>query len=336
MKKITVSDVAQYAGVSPATVSRVLTGKNNVNADTKNKIICACNALGYPYSPKEQSKPSKASLIIMNIPFLDNTIYNDIAKGIKASVDNHHGQMLINTEEINETTIKRVKELIKKLHPAGMIVLNQVEDHLLNQLNKLVPVVQCCEYNEGDSVSFVSIDDYAAGRKAVEHILSTGHQKIAFINGPSYNKYAKERLRGYKDVLSEANLPIVPEWIVQMPSINFSTAFAVAVQMLKTSNRPNAFFAAADIFASAVVRAAQSEGLKVPEDIVVVGFDNLDISEMTNPPLTTINQPKFQQGFTAAELLYRIIHSGINEQQRIFLESELIVRQSSSSFNVDA
>lgn len=164
----------------------------------------------------------------------------------------------------------------------------------------------------------------------MEYLLSCGCNKISLINGPRNFRYAAERLRGFADVMEQAGLFVPKNWIVQLPEVDFSIAYAAVCKVLNADIRPNAFFAVSDIFAAAAIRSAHRYGLRVPEDIMVVGFDNIPISMMTSPSITTISQPTVSEGYAACELLVDMIENPEIHPQSLVLETELIVRESTS------
>lgn len=189
-------------------------------------------------------------------------------------------------------------------------------------------MVQCCEYNEEATYPYVSIDDFTAAENATNYLISCGCTKLAFINGPATFKYANKRYEGFSSALSKAEISIPPNWVVQLPEINYEMAYSAVCRILNSETRPNAFFTISDIFAAAVIRAAKRFHLHVPKDIMVVGFDNIDLSSMTSPSLTTVNQPGFQQGYSACELLLKIIENPSVTPRSLLLDAELIIRES--------
>ena len=329
-KEITISDIAKLSGVSNASVSRVLNHKGIVSPATYEKILRTLHELNYPFDEYAAPEPGECGVILLNIPSLENPFYNDITNGVRASASAHGFQLLVNVDHVNEASVQQLIRLVKRVKPLGIIVTNNAPAPLLRRLNENLPVVQCCEYDAESNLPYVSVDDFAAAQKAVNYLISTGHRKIAFVNGPSYYKYAKERLRGYLSALEQAGLPCNESWIVQSSAIKFDMALSSVTQLLNLPERPDAFFTVSDVYAAAVVRAAQQLGLNVPREVAVVGFDNLDIAKMTNPAITTINQPKFQLGFTACEMLLDRIDNPESPLQHVLLDTELIVRQSTA------
>jgi LacI family repressor for deo operon, udp, cdd, tsx, nupC, and nupG len=200
---------------------------------------------------------------------------------------------------------------------------------LLIRLQNNIPIVQCSEYNQNyDSVSYVGIDDVSASRKAVEYAISTGHKKIALMNSTYRFHYAERRKTGYEEALFNAGLEIVPEWNVQIPDIDFGMAYSAASKLFALPNPPDAVFTISDFFAAAAIKAAAAAGLRVPQDVIAIGFDNINVAITTTPSITTVSQPRYQLGYTAFELLLNeTMNPGI-PKQHIFLDTEMIIRES--------
>ncbi|ULQ60797.1 substrate-binding domain-containing protein [Brucepastera parasyntrophica] len=287
---------------------------------------------GYTVSDLQaKEKPKNSGLIIFNIPSMENPFYSQIVRGAKSAADRHGYQMVINEEHINDGTIARLTDLIRKVNAAGLITTNHVSTQLLQKLKNEVPLVQCCEFDSSLDIPHVSIDDIAAAKNTMEYLLSLGRRNIAFINGPLRYKYARHRLRGYLDSLEQAGIPEDPGLIIQLPEINYDMAVSSVIQLLNAGRRPDAFFCVSDVYAAAVIKACTRMGLNVPRDVMVSGFDNVNISFMTSPTITTVKQPKFQLGFSSCELLIQHIANPESTVRSILLETELIVRESTAS-----
>lgn len=221
--------------------------------------------------------------------------------------------------------------LLKNASVQGIIITNPINSTLLNKINAVLPVVQCCEYSSLPNVPFVTIDDKRAACVAVEHILSLGRRRVALLNGSMQNQYARQRQEGYIQTLENAGIAPNPEYIVELPEISYDIAVTAAAHLLSLPEPPDAFFAVSDMYAAGVIKAAIRQGVQVPEDAVVVGFDNVDIASVTTPTITTINHPKYQSGFTSCEILIGRINNPKIVSYNQFLETELIVRESSNT-----
>lgn len=335
--KITINDVAEHAGVSVATVSRVFNHKGIVRGETFQTVMAAVNELGYQKailafgSTAKDSNLSNKDLLLFNIPSLSNPFYSEIVKGAKAASTLHQCDLLINQDHINSGNLASYISMLSRVGAKGLITLNHLSSDVVQSLSDSVPLVQCCEYEEGTPVSTVGIDDLISSKNVMDYIFSLGRRRIGFINGPIEYKYSRLRLEGYLTAMKNANIEVNPNWIVQLPDINSDMAFSSAAKLLSMPNAPDAFFAVSDVCAAAVIRAASHNHLRVPEDIIVIGFDNIAISSITTPSITTVNQPKFQLGYLSCELLCETIKNPKSEIQHMLLNTELIIRESTAT-----
>ena len=331
MKKITVQDIAKEAGVSPATVSRVINHRELVNEETLDIVESAMRKLGYYAAAPSTSQKSKKKILLLNCPQGSNPFYEEVLSGAIASANSHDYYLVLNYDSAATRSFEEFQGLIRGVNASGVILLNQMPEPMLSRINNLTPVVQCCEYNPESALPYVSIDDFSAAQQATNYLIAAGRNKIAFLNGPQKYKYAKERLRGYRYAMEAASLSIPPSWNIQIPEINYDMAYTVVSQLLSSEQRPNAFFAASDVLATAIINAARRYHLRVPEDIMVIGFDNISICQMVRPSITTVNQPKFQLGYTACEILIELISNPGSQPKSMMLATELIVRESTST-----
>lgn len=328
--KPTVSVIAKEAKVSPATVSRVINHKNLVNEKTIQQVEDAMRRLGIAVNEKKKVNNEK-KVILFSRETGNTTFYDDICKGILKSTRANGYHLIVNYDIINRGNIGDFIMLLKRANVSGLILSSYLPEDLLESLNAVVPTVQCCEFNENSSVPYVSIDDYNASRQATRYLITSGRNKIAFINGPQSQHYAKERLRGFLDTIYEDGISIPSSWIAHVPSIDYDMAYTIVCQILNSDIRPNAFFAVSDILAAAAINACNRFHLRVPEDIMVMGFDNVSICTMIRPTITTVSQPKFQLGYTASEILIDLLNNPDSNGRNLLLSTELIIRESANS-----
>jgi len=326
-KKPTYTEISKLTGISVSTISRVLNSNINVSKEKEEKIITAMQKLGYKH-PLLQKKSMEKSLIIINLPSLNNPFYSKITEGIKSAATRNNYQVMIHEDHINKTTIDSILYLIKSTKAIGMITLNHIDEEELLRINDAIPIVQCCECLPSLDIPFVSIDDITASIRAVNYLISLGNKRIAMINGPIRYKYSKDRLKGYQKAITSAGFEVENKLIVQLPEINFDMAVSAVMQLLSSPNPPDAFFTVSDVYAAAVIRAAINSNLSVPKDVSVIGFDNVEISSMCTPNITTVSQPRFQLGLLSCDMLDKILCGEGNSVQSIFLETELIIRES--------
>lgn len=328
-KKTRIADIAAAANVSNSTVSRILNNTASVDQDTRKRVIDVMKELGYPYvSHKLKKDISNASIIIMLLPSISNPFYNSIAKGVQNVASRHGYNVLVSCLNLSGNSINDLIGIIRNNSVVGVITLCALTNAQLERLARETKVVQCCEFVENTSYSYVSIDDYKATQNALEYLYFLGRRKIAFINGPTHFKYARERQRSYVDFLSRYDCMVKKDWMIQLPDIDYALAAAAASHLLSNVDRPDAVFAVSDIFASAVVKSANQLKISVPKELMVIGFDNVDVSLTTTPSITTINQPKKQLGLLACEILIDHINNPHQEPKQVLLDTELIIRES--------
>lgn len=325
----TIQDVAKAAGVSVATVSRVLNDSPNVSEKTKEAVMSTIKRLDYkPNLLGRNLRRSETRLVLVLLPNIANPFYSRIVKGIEdVGHKNGYNVMLCNTNSELDRE-KLYLQLLKNRLADGVIFMAPVVgEEELSRIGCEFPVVQCCEYKEGAKVSRVSIDNFSAAYKAVRHLTSLGHKRIGLISAANIYVSTIKREEGYEKALLDAGLSPDSRF-VKRGDHSFKGGIRAASQLLSLKDRPTAIFAISDMMAIGAMRAAAENGLQVPKDIAVVGFDNIDFAAMCNPMLTTVSQPKYDIGCAAMELLLSQIRGELKEPCDVFLENELIIRES--------
>lgn len=325
-----VGKIAKMTNVSPATVSRVLNHPELVNKETRDLIEKAITDSGYNIDEIMQKQLShNKRILIAVLPSIDNPFYNNVMKGFKTSADSHEFDVVMYLGNINRNNLDHFLEVVKMSNARGVICLNRKMDkEVADSINDAIPLIQCCEYNKESNAEYVSINDFAAAKNATEYMLNLNYRRIAFINGPLSFNYAQERLRGFEAAMEEKNITVPKNWKISLPEVSYSLGYSAASQLLGGKEKPDAIFCAADVFAISVIKAANRYKLRVPEDVGVVGFDNVEMASITNPGITTVNQPAFQIGFTAGETIYEKISNPNSKPRSILLDTELIARES--------
>ena len=337
--KPTIVDVARRAEVSISTVSRFMTGSAPVKKRTADRIASAIHELNYPYDLEIADNGSTMApgnraiaaepVILINVPSVSNPFYNDLIRGVQASARAHGYIALLNVQHINASSKEAFFRLLRTSGFSGLVVMNSIDEETFDQLYETIPFVQCAECQEDQTkVSYVTIDDVSAAKKMTEHLYSTGHEKIAFLSGPSRYKYARNRKKGYLLAMKELGLRVDPAWIIESPDIDFNVASSAATALMSAQERPNAIFACSDVLAAAAIRACNTVGLSVPEDVVISGFDDIQTSLMTSPTITTVNQPTFQMGQLAGDLLLSQIKDPSVTPRQIILDTDVVIRES--------
>ena len=329
--KVTIEDIAKKANVSIATVSRIINNKGSVKKETHQRVLEVMEELNFhPYTNKNLAS-TKSSTILMCVPEIRNPFFSTVIDGVQKSAYRHNYHVLLLQAKDLYTEFEDFAAILRSQSIAGVILLSHVTSaKLAADLNFCCPVVMCSEYCEEADMSFVSIDDDAAAQRVTEYLISTGCKRIALINSSLKNRYARHREKGYRRAMEKAGLTVNESWIVHLSSVSYDLALSNALHILSLPERPEAFFTVSDVYAIGVIKAAQKRGLRVPDDISVVGFDNLDLSAMITPALTTIEQPSYQIGYQSCELLIEKIEKPQSESKKIILDTELIVRDSTT------
>lgn len=331
-KKPTIQDVANYCNVSTATVSRVINNKDKVSEDTKEKVLAAIKKLGFKVRKNDRLSNQKSRTILVCVTELKNPFFVPIIDGVQNLAHKHDYNILVLQTKQFYTDYQDYEMVLKSQYFAGMILLTSVTNFELEDITKKlkyrVPIVCCSEYVEGESVSYVCIDDEKALYTATRYAISLGRRKIAFINSNLKHNYAMRRDAGFRRAMADNNEEVNEEWMINLSSVSYNLAYSSALFLLSLEEKPDMIVCASDVYALGAINACRKNGLKVPEDIGVIGFDNIDLSLMSTPTITTMSQPSYQLGYQACELLIDEINNPHVSTKRLVLDSELIVRES--------
>lgn len=323
----TIRDVAERAGVSIATVSRVLNRSGPVKDSTRDKILLTVKELEEKTGPAGRSR-GNGKILLASFPELTNPFYANIYKGISDTASMYDYRVVFYQFE-KYASAEAYSFFTDSPFYKGLIVAHAVPDYtILEDISKKIPLVMCSEHSDASFVPYVAIDDKAAAYNAVKYLIRTGRKKLGLINSSFRNNYAVHRERAFRKCLGDHKLKANENWIVHLTEINYNLSLTAASNILSQTDHPDAFFCVSDVYAAAVINAAKAHGLAVPEDISVVGFDNIDIASMTIPPITTVAQPTYQIGAQACKLLIDQIEYPSVPQRHIVLNTELILRGS--------
>ena len=324
----TIQDVARIAGVSTATVSRVLNNRNVVSEKTAVKVERAIHELNYEPSVLGRNlRTSESRLLLVLIPSIANSFYTEIIRGIEDTAIELGYNILLCQTGSNPKRESIYMNLVRNRLADGIISMDPAVDKVrLTELAKNYPIVQCSEYNENGKISYVTIDSKLAAYQAVKYLIKIGHKKIGFINSDNRYLYARDRYEGYVKALKEFNIPINTEWICNVESVGFEEGQQVMKGLLSNVDRPTAVFADSDMSAIGALKEINANGLRVPNDIALIGFDNIEFSKMSHPTLTTISQPMYRMGSESARMLITKIRG--ESVANIILSHELLIRES--------
>ncbi|TCJ03361.1 LacI family DNA-binding transcriptional regulator [Cytobacillus praedii] len=323
-----IQQVAEKAGVSVATVSRVLNHAASVSTKTRLKVEDAIKELNYePSMLGRNLRNSESRLLLVLLPSISNPFYTEIINGIQnTAIANSYNILLCETDS-NPQRENIYFNMIKNKLADGVISMDPtVNRQKLTELAESHPVILCSEYDEGGSIPFVTIDSELAAYQAVKHLIRLGNKKIALINSDEKFLYARQRRSGYERALREFDLPIREEWIYHTRDLEFQNGVQAMRMLLELEEKPTAVFAVSDTLAIGALKGINGSGLHVPNDLAIIGFDNISFSNMTNPTLTTVSQPMYKMGVTAANLLIMSIKG--EQVESVVLDHDLIIRES--------
>lgn len=331
-RRSSLEDVARKAGVSRSTVSRVINNDPNVKAETREHVRKIIEQERYnPSAVARSMVTGRTQVIGVVFPHEYHIFFNDpyyfpaLLQGVSSMATQRDYAMLLWVRQSGEDAGIFFRRILQNGLMDGVIIASDTKNTLLTYLADIgVPLatVERPDHLE-DRVSYVSIDNIAATRTAIEHLTSVGRRKIAMIAGATDNMDAEERLEGFRLAMTDAGLE--PNLIVY-GNFQRRAAYEATKQLLDKDF--DAIYAASDVMAQGAYEALYEAGMRIPDDVAVVGFDDLPTAEQLKPPLTTIRQPIHEKGSVATELLLDAIEGKTREAQHVVLPTTLIVRAS--------
>ncbi|WP_028595764.1 catabolite control protein A [Paenibacillus assamensis] len=333
---VTIYDVAREAGVSMATVSRVVNNNPNVKPQTRKKVYEAIERLGYrPNAVARGLASKKTTTVGVVIPDISNSIFAEIARGIEDIANMYHYNIILcNADKKKEKEIRVINTLLEK-QVDGLLFMGGVitEDHIQAFRTASVPIVLCATRDENGIMPSVDIDHEAAAFDAVNTLIRHGHREIAMISGTLQdpaNGFA--RFQGYKRALERAGIDY-KEDMVRIGNYRYESGVEAMQYFLGLKKRPTAIFSATDEMAIGAIHSIQDAGLKVPDDFSIISVDNIRMASMVRPQLTTVAQPMYDIGAVAMRLLTKLMKKENVEQSQVILQHEIIHRLSISHVN---
>jgi LacI family transcriptional regulator len=326
---VTLERVAKLAGVSPSTVSRILNGTAVVSDEKKKAIDEAIAKLGFVPNPVARGLAGGRTLSIGVVTqAIDSPFYGPALRGIEDELDNAGYSPLFVSAHWNPVTEGRCIDVLRSRRVDGLIVLNgRLSDQALKNTAKHLPIVVTGRNIKGAGIFALNFDNFAGGVLATEHLISLGHRKIAFIAGDAAHPDANERFRGYTTALKNANIPFDAQLVVS-GDYQVDGGLNGTDQLLSSRRKFTALFAANDQMAYGAALSLHRKGLKIPEDVSLIGFDDLYHSIYVAPPLSTIHQPAYELGRLTASAILQML---TDTKPTAFMPApKLIVRESTA------
>lgn len=333
---VTIKDIARLAKVSTTTVSRVINHKSEgVSEDTRKKILDLVKELNYqPNALARGLVTKKTKTIGLIIPDISNPFFPDIARGVEDSANRQgYNVFLCNTDDNLDKESEYINALKEKYVDGIIFTLASIPkyEHILDLIKSGIPVVMMDRLIESKDIKGVFLDNFQGGYIATKHLIELGHTKIACITGPLQTKTAIERYEGYQKALMDAKIELDKSLIIES-DYKMDGGIKAAEQLLK-KKQMTGLFACNDLMAYGAYKAIKACGYKIPEDVSIVGFDDIQISQMLETQLTTIKQPTYDMGVSAAKMLISLIEEKRIRKKIVRFEPQLIIRQSTCAID---
>lgn len=323
----TIRDVSRIAGVSVATVSRTLTKPEKVSQKTKDKVNAAINETNYkPDILARNFRTRKSSTVVVLVPDIANPFFSRVIRGIEQTAQKlGYAVLLGDTQGLREREITYAK-MVDTSQADGII---QLDSHIPfeDQNNITAPIVNACDCVRGTEIPSVQLDNISAAKEMTEHLIALSHKNIAVISGPKQSSITQDRLSGHIKALNQSDIAFNIETVIY-GDYSIQSGEKAAEDILKMSPRPTAIFCMNDEMAIGAIHFAKKNGLKVPDDISISGFDNISFAKYCDPPLTTISQPAEKFGSIAMSMLFDVINGTELDEKYKLLPFEIITRES--------
>jgi LacI family transcriptional regulator len=332
-----IKEVAHHAGVSVGTVSNVLNRPDMVAPSTRRRVLDAITQLGYVRNDSaRQLRAGRSNTIAIVVLDVANPFFTDVVRGAELAADEHNVMVVVCNSGENPARERRHLEQLEQQRVRGVLI-TPVEDQPGSRLEQLIqrgtPVVLVDRGSGQHNRCSVAVDDVLGGRLAGAHLIKRGHRRIAFVGGPPSIQQVADRHRGVADALAEPAAAGAELLVLHNPSLSVAGGRQAAARIadLPAAQRPTAVFCANDLLALGVLQEMTLRGLRVPTDIAIIGYDDIDFAAAAAVPLSSIRQPREQLGRTAAQLLLEEVDEGDGHEHRhVVFQPELVVRESTT------
>ena len=323
------ADIAEKTGVSVPTVSKVINGRKDVAPATRLRVQAAIVEHGYQRASRARAR---APLLEVMFHELESEWALEIVRGVERVAGRHHLAVVLSEMQGRRTPGRGWIEGVLARRPTGVIaVFSDLDESMRSQLAaRDIPYVVVDPTGEPlhDTPS-IGATNWNGGLTATRHLLSLGHRRIGVIGGPEWILCSRARIDGYRAAMDEANVPVSAE-LISHGGFHVGEGVDRGRALLRLKDRPTAIFAGNDLQALGVYQAAREARLHIPEDLSIVGFDDLPVTQWVSPPMTTVRQPLVAMAEAAAEMAVAIARGDVPTQRRVELATELIVRQSTA------
>lgn len=329
----TMKDVAKLAGVSTATVSRALMKPEMVSKEMRERVTEAVERAGYtPDLTARSLRRRETKVVMVVVPDISNPFFSEIIRGMGQVAGEHGYSVLLGDTENDPERERAFASLVGARQADGLILLNGRLPRPGNgggAQAHLPSLVMACEYQPDVEVPTVRLDNVGASRKVMQYLLEGGHRRIGFLSGPMWNVLSRDRLQGYRDSLLDAGLPYDPALVAE-GDFTIASGLAGGREIMGAEPRPTAIFCSNDEMAIGAIQAGKAAGLRIPKELSVVGFDDIQFAAAYDPPLTTIVQPRLDMGREAMTMLCNLLEHRDTHPETVVFPGELVIRESSA------
>lgn len=329
-RDVTIFDVAEKAGVSHSTVSRVLNNKNNVNAETRERVLQAMTQLGYVSNVSARSLAGGSSRVVgLLVDHLNTEYMGEIIRGIDEALEAHNYNLMLYTTHRQKTKeAAYVNRLTHDFADGLILIVPRNEQAYLDTLEqRKFPYVLIDYQGYNRHVPSIITTNRKGGHDATSYLIETGHRRIGFITGDMAYGCALERLAGYQAALAEHGITFDPE-LVSEGNFLQPQGYRCAYHLLRLPQPPTALLVSNDVMAFGAIEAARDLGFRIPEDLSIIGFDDVPQAAHVHPSLSTVRQPLVEMGRSATTLLLKYIANPLADIERIELSTRLVIRDS--------
>jgi len=330
---VTIEDVAKHAGVSDATVSRVLSNKPHVREEVRSRVLSSVAELGYQPSRVARSlRAQRSQTIGLIISDIQNPFFTALVRAVEDVANaNEHAIFLCNTDE-NIEKEKVYIDLMQAEHVAGVLITptREAGGSTRKLLDANIPVVVVDRYVSDVEVDTVVVDNVRGAYSVVQHLIDMGHRRIGAVLGFPRITTGRERLEGYLQALSKNGIHADPD-LIQDNTPNQHWGYKLTEKLLSLPEPPSAIFTGNVLLTIGALRAIHDKGLIIPRDVALAAYDETDWASLVVPALTTVEQPTYELGKVAAELLLKRMQDNTRLRQKIVLQTKLHIRQSSGA-----
>ncbi len=330
--RLTIIEIAKQAGVSRSTVSRVINDDPNVHAATRQRVRSVMQKLNFqPNAAARGLAAGKTRILGLVIPMGVAALFSDpyfpqLIQGISAACNQHDYSTMLWLAE-PEYERRTIQQIVSAGMVDGVIIASALTDDAVIEAVRThkVPFVLIGRHPVYVDITYVDVDNRVSARDAVLHLIRLGYKRVATISGPLNMIGGLDRLAGYKDALKARGIVADPNLIAEG---DFSEASGYSTMQQLLPQEPDAIFVASDTMALGAMRALREAGKRIPDDVAIVGYDDMPFAARSDPPLTTVRQPIHRAGFVGAETLMELISEQDAAPRRVILPTELVIRDS--------